>query len=503
VNPSTELFDLISSLSASEKRYFKLFAKRHDGNGTTHYMRIFEWVAKQNRYDESELIQALGDEKLVKQLPVLKNYLYKLLLKCLRSYHADLSVDFELKELAMNLELLMRKGLVKQAQKQLTKLEKLAALHERYEMMPEITGHKMVLLMKYAGSDLESLESSLQKTFQQAANDMERLANIQSYRNISMQMLMRNRRDPQAKSAESTMAYEQIMGAPLMQSESLALTRRAALYYRQSKFVYHYSKSEIQQAYEASMEIVDLMESSPHLVLERPENYVIALQNSLMMSTFVRPIEEILTRIDQLHTYQDRFPGIRFDPAIVQKVPIFAANIKLRLLYNHKRYQEAAAFLPEALSLLEGGYPYNVNEGYVLVDLYFMAAIVHLHQGHLRDAVKYVNKLINMEGLNADYEYYLDARLLYAIILLEANETQLLEYAVSSLQRYLQQKGKIFRNERLLLTFLKKAADVTSESMKTKLYEGLQRDIMDSPESKSSLSGAQFDLLGWLNHRLS
>lgn len=503
MTPSSDLFDLIQALTPSEKRYFKIFATRHVQQGKNNYMRIFDLIEAQSRYDEAEVIGRIEDEKLVNQFAVQKNYLHKLILRSLRNFHAEQSIDFELKELLMNVEILLRKGLVKQSQKQLQKVEKLALEHERYEIMAELTGYKMLLIMKNEDPDLDRLESKLEGTFEQAAQNFEKLFNIQAYRKISMQLLMRNRRDPQAKTLESQAAYETLLADPLMQSEEKALTKRAALYFRQSGFVYHFSRSEFDQAFEASNGIVNLMEANPHLVAERPENYVIALQNCLMMSTFTRPLSESLERIEQLHGYSKRFPNIRFDEATEQKVPVFSANIKLRLLYNHKQFREAAEFLPEALAKLEAGYPYNVNDGYVLVDLYFMAASIFLHRKDYRQAVHFVNKLINMDGLNADYEYFLDARILNAVILLEAQEHQLLEYALTSLQRYLVQKKKLFRFERLLLDFLRKAADASSEKQRRHHYESLRDDLRKlNADPNENQTITQFDILGWLDARL-
>jgi hypothetical protein len=293
------------------------------------------------------------------------------------------------------------------------------------------------------------------------------------------------------------------MDSPLMQREEGALSRRALLYYRQSKFVHAFAKGDFQAAFDACERIVDLLEHEPHLVEERPENYVISLQNLVMMSTFARPLNVSRNLIDRLRQYAARFPGVRFDEATVRKVPVFAANIELRLLLNHKLLDEAAQYLPAVLAQLEEGYAYNVNEGYVLVDLYFMAASLYLQRREDRQALQFVNKLIHMEGLNADYEYFLDARILHAVILFETQETQLLEYALSSTQRYLQQKKKLFRMEKKLIDFLRKSADLAPgaklDSALRELHRGLKA-IQADPDKDGRLS--QFDWMRWLESRI-
>ena len=53
MKPSTELFSLIKSLSKSEKRFFKLNSALQAGD--KNYLKIFDFIEKQNKYDEEDL----------------------------------------------------------------------------------------------------------------------------------------------------------------------------------------------------------------------------------------------------------------------------------------------------------------------------------------------------------------------------------------------------------------------------------------------------------------
>ena len=500
---TSDLHELIHALSPSEKRYFRIFASRHVHQGQNNYMRIFDMVEGQTEHDEPALLAGIDDPKLKAQFAVQKNYLHKLILKSLRNYHADISVDFKLKEWMMNVELLLRKGLVKQSQKQLAKAEQVALEHERYEVTAEIAGYKMLMLMKDSKTDLDRVERKLQDTLAQSGQQFERLKNILAFRTLSMKMLMMNRRDPQAQTHESKAAYAEIMDDPLMQDKGNALSKRAELYFLQSHFVSHFAQSDFAKAFEVTMQIVDLMESHPHLVFERPENYVIVLQNAVMMSTFTQPLEVSRQLIARLVKFGERFPDARFDDITAAKVPVWAANIEIRLLMNHHLYDEAAVCLVKALSYLESGYSYNVNDGYVLIDLYFAAARIHLLKRQYRQALSYVTKLMHMEGLNAEFEYFLDTRMIHIVILFETGENELLESALASLHRYLQQKRKLFQFEKTLLEFIRKASadlpDISRRQQLLQLRAELQR--LDGTK-EGGLSIPRSDILQWLDDRL-
>ena len=53
MKPSTELFNLIQSLSKSEKRFFKLSSSLQDGE--KNYLKLFDAIEKQKSYDEKEI----------------------------------------------------------------------------------------------------------------------------------------------------------------------------------------------------------------------------------------------------------------------------------------------------------------------------------------------------------------------------------------------------------------------------------------------------------------
>ena len=88
---SLHLFDLIKSLTPSEKRHFKLFTARHVIGEKNNYSKLFDAVEKLDQYDEDKLKKTLKDESLVRNLAYEKNYLYSMISDSLHVYHLNLS----------------------------------------------------------------------------------------------------------------------------------------------------------------------------------------------------------------------------------------------------------------------------------------------------------------------------------------------------------------------------------------------------------------------------
>ena len=77
---SPYVFDLIKSLTNSEKRYFSLFAQRHYPEDN-HSLRLFHIVGKQDKYAEKEAMEKAELSK--NNFAVQKNILYNQILTAL------------------------------------------------------------------------------------------------------------------------------------------------------------------------------------------------------------------------------------------------------------------------------------------------------------------------------------------------------------------------------------------------------------------------------------
>ena len=78
------LFLLIKSLSFSEKKHFRQFANKLGSNEETLYISLFDLLQKQEVYKPGIIKKKLKIEKDANYRK-LKNYLYQILLKSLRS----------------------------------------------------------------------------------------------------------------------------------------------------------------------------------------------------------------------------------------------------------------------------------------------------------------------------------------------------------------------------------------------------------------------------------
>ena len=143
---STNIFDLIKMMSASEKRYFQKHAQRHSNSKKNQYLHLYHAISSMQEYDETELKKLLKDSAIAAHFAVTKRYLYEQLLDSLHHYHLNQQLEEKiLKDLHL-CKILFEKNLVYQAEKRINKCSKLIVKHQLWIYSPLLVQLKRRLM---------------------------------------------------------------------------------------------------------------------------------------------------------------------------------------------------------------------------------------------------------------------------------------------------------------------------------------------------------------------
>ncbi len=185
MKPSTDLFELVHSLSPSEKRYFRLFCSRSGEDRSTNSLRIFDAVLTQNSYDESALKLEFKGEKLLDNFPSEKHYLYQLVLRAMRNYHHGKTPEAQLHHMRQDLSFLAGKGHHAAAKKLLRKAKKLAETHQLFGEWLGLLGFERqyikVIYRKNLAGKLEEIVKEKEKVRGKWEQEMDLLALYDQY----------------------------------------------------------------------------------------------------------------------------------------------------------------------------------------------------------------------------------------------------------------------------------------------------------------------------------
>ena len=131
---SEQLFTIIKSLTKAEKRNFRLYVQRLQSNEDVMYVRLFDLLDKLEEYDESYVLDKMGDMPKA-QFVNIKRHLYTQVLKSLRLIHENIE-SIKVREQIDFAHILYSKGLYLQAFKLLDRVK---------QMLPE-GGHDLLKL---------------------------------------------------------------------------------------------------------------------------------------------------------------------------------------------------------------------------------------------------------------------------------------------------------------------------------------------------------------------
>jgi len=147
IDQKNNLFILIRSLTKSEKRQFKLFSGRLDGNSNANFMALFNLLDKMKVYDEAAIIKKTPIKKM--QLSNTKANLYRQILVSLRLTPQQQTTQIIIREQLDFATILYNKGLYQQSLKVLEKAKKMALESQENNIAFEIVEFEKIIETQY------------------------------------------------------------------------------------------------------------------------------------------------------------------------------------------------------------------------------------------------------------------------------------------------------------------------------------------------------------------
>jgi len=167
------LFDLIKSLTKSEKRFIKIHASRYTMKGRNNYLKIFDAIDKLKEFDDKKFREKINPKMFNGNLRGIKNYLYHLILDCLDFYHRDSSIDRKASKYINIARILSEKRLDEQSDKIIAKTKKLSDEFNRFENVISLNTLRKVTGFKRETITSEDIQSFYLENF--AATDSMRI----------------------------------------------------------------------------------------------------------------------------------------------------------------------------------------------------------------------------------------------------------------------------------------------------------------------------------------
>lgn len=495
MKPSTELWDLIRSLTKSEKRFFKLQSELQ--SGPKNYMKIFDAIDRQEAYDEDELRAKFKGEKFIRHFPSEKNHLYKLILKALRAYHAESSVSGILKQEIKNIEVLYNKALYKECNKLLHRAKRMARDNEKFYYWFELLNWEKTLLEE--AFERGEFTKDLDALIREETEVIEKLRNLAAYHILYSKINYVFRSGGYVRSEEEHAMVEEIREHPLIKGKNTALSKRAATICYYTQGFCNWAKRDWSSSLEKFQRVKEILDGRPELKADLSKRYVRTLHyivNCRIELGEHKAAQEGIAEIVRL-TEQPGFTGADMETQL-----FVAARLgELRLADRTGEHQKALEKVPAILEGMERlGRSIHKEQ---LLELQFGLCCVYFGAGEVNKALFWLNKVLNDNEQALRQDIFSYARLVNLVVHFELGNYDLLEYITRSTQRFLSKHQRAQRTEMLLIEHIRRMARTQVPSARRDLMRSLHEQMTALlKDPNESLVLKYFDLLSWVNSKI-
>jgi hypothetical protein len=490
--PSSKLFNLIHSLSGSEKRYFKIFASKSNANDVK-YLQLFEAIERQEVYAEKAIKQLIYDTTIfeTRKFAELKNYLYELILRSLQGYDEQSSVDYKLKNMLANVRVLAKRSFYKECKDILAKAKKVAERYEQFLVVLEIISWERRIA--YAESNISFLDKNLKRLNEEEEVCIYKLQNEFSYWNVYFNLLIHSKKEATLRSEEKKQWLKNFFDNKLLAPNAEIPTVQSNVLYHRSYGYYYYSIGDYQRFYEENNKLIDLIEEYPTRLREDPSHYISVINNQIFACGMLRRYNEVNENLEKLKSVQAKTVDDSFKiftQYYLNKLILHteSGDFKTGKEIINNREREKVHFKKQIFQ----------------ENFHLLYAYIYFGSKDYEEASIWLNKLLDMPKTIVRQDLQSVARIINLIVHFEIGNNLLLESLLRSTYRYLRKQDRFHEFESRILKFIRKSKDLaTKRELKVAFVElKVELKILSEKDSEKAIF-RYFNFMAWLDSKIN
>jgi len=391
--PKDDIFQLVQSMTAAEKRYFKI----HFSSEKSLVTKLFNHLNTLKVYNEDEVKNHFKKTKLSKNLKVYKIMLMDLLLKSLASFRYKKDIKNNIRQNIGEIEILIEKNLLSLAYKKIKKTKKLCIKHEEWNMLISILNieYRFKIFHQYIiQKEDESLLSEISSLAKIIAADH----NIKM-KNHELGVLTYTNYSPNAKE-KKILEDEKHLLKTLQHFKTKPFSFHGFFHTHSAlSHLYHIDKNIKKELYHKKV-ILDYFNSNQHLIDNNLTEYCATLfyyAYSCIRANQHKEFDKIIKKIKSL---------IKSNPVLKSK-SVVVSGLYMSYHFHNKNYD----FILDKLET-----PYlktiekpNNKEIINITHSYIHLMIANLFSGNHTKVQFYLRRLFEEKKLGETFNYFFEA----------------------------------------------------------------------------------------------
>lgn len=488
------LFDLIKSLSKSEKRQFSLYAGRLGVNEQAKFMQLFAILDKQSQYNEAQILSHKEISK--KQLSNLKGHLYKQILISLRLNPIHQNIRLQIREQLDFATILYHKGLFSQSLKMLERAKAIALEHEEKHMAAEIIELEKVIESQYITRSISNRaellvnESALIGSLNEISSQLS---------NLSLQLYSLFLQKGYVKTDAELNYVNEFFQSRMPDLQMDLLGFRERLWYYNAQLWYNFIIQDFLACYTYATRWTELFYRAPKMIDLNPVFYLRGAQYLLESLFFIGDVSRFKTALSRFEQTLDQ-------PTFPQRDNVQSLAFLYR--YGHKiNAHFMAGTFDEGLSLVEPvlqgvqHYREKIDEHHVMI-FYYKIACLYFGCAEYKKCIYYLSLIIENKSLGMREDLLCFTRILNLVAHYEAGIDYQIERLIRSTYKFLIKMEDLHEVQRAMISFIRSLTQVYPHEIKNS-FKGLHKTLSqykDDPFERRSF--LYLDILTWLQSNI-
>jgi hypothetical protein len=485
-----ETYELVKSLSKTEKRYFKLYSKFQHGD--KNYLKLFDVIDKQMNYDEKKINQKFITKNKVTNLPAIKKYLFDQIIASIKSYGAYKDLDSDHTDLIESYKVLQYKGLHGQSGRLLKKIKSITLQDEAF------IRHFYVLLLEYLREMFNTDDSNV-NIVKQILEEKQHVFNIiENYTLVGdpfsyQRLYLRKKLYCRTKQEKDELTK---LMMPVLKTKETDMMSRTALGLRNMGLCdYYMAIGKPRKAFEISKTYLEVRKNAggadkidSGILTEHLQHLWLCVRSGIYEG-FEENISKFKALIDPIRNQQKFTLG-------------YERWYNYSFIYYNRcgQFTKAIEFVDsEKKTMTRISNDFSIK---AKIMLWYFTAYNHYAMKDYKAALKMIQKVMNTT--NEEMEEFSFAKLLMMFIHYDLKNYELLEYQVRSYYRLMQKTQRLYRCEKNMLDFFKTVSEIDSKKIRQHQLEELKKSVTIILKSYYERGFSYyFDLQSWIESKLT
>lgn len=490
------LFDLIQSMSKSEKRYFKLMSSRHTIGEENNYVLLFDFIDKQDVYNEEHVFESFKGSAFLNRFSITKKRLYDHILSSLDSFHINNSVEAQLYKMLHSADILFEKSLYDQSRRVLRSAEKLASKYEKAEVLL-LVSKKQKRLLETSGY-LEISDKNFVDLFEKEASSLQAIKVYNTIWSIKSRLFAHLSKKGVARSKAEIKGYTDICKVLLGESENWKVNTEVKYLYHHTLSAFYFATGNLMESLSQLKFNLAYIESSKSGFIIEPNKQVSVYTNAIYVSDKLGFHKE---SAEYLKSLKKMAQGIDSNEDLAIKIFSSISSIEFSMYLKKGDFANAqiiAESVEEKLDIY-GDKIVPIRRAF----LEFKLAVVSMGNANYSDALKWVNRILNDSNLDKTEDIIGFTQLLDLLIHIELNHDKLLPYSLKSTLRFFKTRNRLYSFEKVFLQFISKLIKCDDRFEIETLWEELFNELGTiTDDNFESVALEYFDFTAWAESKL-